>query len=156
MTAVADVIPLCRNRSCGKPLPDVPPRGLCPACEASPGVRGRYRPPTSLKKLRVCRSCSILYLAWCGRGLCTLCYRDAEIRRRFPPVVSTANTSAAPDFYGEGAAGAPTDARPGTLEKVEVMAARASRLEGIFQAGDYVEPRPATRRRTGLATVLIP
>lgn len=47
------------------------------------------------------------------------------------------------DFYGPGLPAAPTEALPGTADKVEVMAARYERRERLFHAGDARLPARA-------------
>lgn len=68
------------------------------------------------------------------RGLCWACFHRPGVREQYPPVSP----------YGRRGLGhvspkrlpAPTSARPGTPEKLEVLAARAANGEALFHPHD--------------------
>ena len=114
------------------------PRNLCRTCVAVRSVRDRFpvvaEPP---KKRPPCRHCRGRYSCR-PRGLCWPCFGDPAVRALYP-------TSAAPTSrrgVGNGVMASapppsePTDAVPGTPEKIEVLSARAARGESLWHPGD--------------------
>jgi len=86
-----------------------------------------------------------------NRGLCRQCYYNPAVdRARFAPVDPRGNRFFAdkerddgvPDFAGPAPFPQPTDALPGTPEKVAVLIARAERGEALFHPLD-AGSRPA-------------
>jgi hypothetical protein len=69
------------------------------------------------------------------RGLCWRCYYTLEINALYV-TESKFGRRSYPDFYGSAPLPDPTDARPGTPEKVAVMEERANRGESIFHPED--------------------
>lgn len=122
---------------CGR-RPAATPRNLCRTCVAVRSVRDRFpvvaEPP---KKRPPCRHCGGRYSCR-PRGLCWPCHRDGAVRALYP-------TSAAPTSrrgVGNGVLASaplpaePTDAPPGSPEKVAVLSARAARGESLWHPGD--------------------
>lgn len=69
------------------------------------------------------------------RGLCWGCFYRPGVRQLFPTLSKFGRRGVA-DFYGRGSFGEPTDALPGTPEKVEVMVERARLGQQIFHPDD--------------------
>lgn len=73
------------------------------------------------------------------RGLCHRCYYDVEIRERYEfldPELAEKYLEHGTGLEPALTEPTPTTARPGTPEKVEVMAARAARGEWLFHPLD--------------------
>lgn len=75
------------------------------------------------------------------RGLCRPCYRDPEIRGRYPcggtlSVAGTGNSHERDRTGGVRLDPSPTDAEPGSPRKQEVMKARESRGYSLFHPDD--------------------
>lgn len=82
----------------------------------------------------VCRHCS-RDRANRSRGLCWACFERPAVRAKYAP--ARHRRGAAPDFYGRAPLPeSPTDAAPGSPEKVAVMAERASRGRALFHPRD--------------------
>ena len=127
---------LCRH--CGlRPINS--PRGLCRGCYSNPRARPLYSP---VKRLNThpCLHCRqrLADPANGSRGLCHVCSRDPALKARYPsksdprlgqqePTVPIARVLAA----------RPTDARPGTPEKIAVLEARAAAGEYLWHPLDY-------------------
>ena len=116
--------------------PMATPRGLCRTCSVIRSVRDRYPAPEP-KGRPACRNCGG-NVACRPRGLCWPCFGDPGVRALYP-------TSAAPSSrrgVGNGVNAAapppaePTDAAPGTPEKVAVLSARAARGESLWHPSD--------------------
>ena len=116
--------------------PMATPRGLCRTCSVIRSVRDRYPAPEP-KGRPPCRHCRGRYSCR-PRGLCWPCFGDPAVRALYP-------TSAAPTSrrgVGNGVMASapppsePTDAVPGTPEKIEVLSARAARGESLWHPGD--------------------
>lgn len=76
------------------------------------------------------------------RGLCWDCYYAPGVRERYPSTSKFARRSK-PDFFGSLLLPTPTDAPPGSEEKMAVLAARAAAGESLFHPDDQpkiVEP----------------
>ncbi len=76
------------------------------------------------------------------RGLCWSCYYRPGVRDLFPSTSKFARRGIA-DYCGKAIMPEPTDALPGTLEKVEVLEARARRGQALWH------PLDATIERVG-------
>ncbi len=66
-----------------------------------------------------------------GRGLCKRCYNNRSVRVRYPCTLEIANTNQAPATLPE-----PTDALPGTPEKVRVLARRMQLGQQLYHPLD--------------------
>lgn len=65
------------------------------------------------------------------RGLCRACYRDRQLRERYPSTSKFGRRST-PDFLGRAVlAGTPTLAMPGTPEKVAILEQRAAHRQAL-------------------------
>jgi hypothetical protein len=82
----------------------------------------------------ICRHC---HQAKVGRprGLCWCCYYAPGVRERYPSTSKFARRGIA-DLTGERRQPIPTEALPGTPEKVAVMCARAARGQSLFHDDD--------------------
>lgn len=104
-------------------------------------TRGRYhicarRPP----RVAACHGCGKVKTIK-GWGLCSVCWRKPEVREgaRSGSARPLAGRRGVRDFYGAGKRPEePTAARPGTAEKIAVLAARAARGEGLWHERDGV------------------
>lgn len=117
-------------------------RGLCGTCHADLSIRNRYPTSRSRKRTYVagqpCRHCAAPLKVGRRRGLCWKCRHDPAIRDQYTSEAPTANRAV---DGGDGCAlgrgrGKPTDALPGTEEKILVMRARASRGKELFHPQD--------------------
>lgn len=88
----------------------LPPDGLCRACHKRPGTK--------------------------SRGLCRRCYNNYKIRRRYRVMRPFATRGYGLDDDAKPLPSMPTDALPGTAEKVTVMRARARAGVGLWHPGD--------------------
>ncbi len=83
-----------------------------------------------------CRHCSQLRTLH-RRGLCRSCYARPEIRVLYPRLKADQDKGGMPDLTGGRPHPAePTDALPGSPEKVDVLAERASRGEVLWHPDD--------------------
>ena len=116
--------------------PMATPRGLCRTCSVIRSVRDQYPAPEP-KQRPACRHCGG-NVACRPRGLCWPCFGDPGVRALYP--TSAAPTSRRGVGNGVNAAAPPpaepTDAAPGTPEKVAVLAARAARGESLWHPSD--------------------
>jgi len=93
-------------------------------------VRGKPR-------FQTCRHCRRQVPRTRRRDLCWRCYYTPAVRRLYPPVSKFAA------YRNDVSAGrrlcpprTPTDAMPGTAEKVTELAVRAQRNEHLWHSGD--------------------
>lgn len=110
------------------------------AKQNSPEVnRLHQRKMEEKRRQQICKSCKDpLKIVNRPRGLCWRCYYDESIRFNFPPV---ARSGVASEFaYLDGdqvvPAAFPTNAAPGTEEKIRVMIERLSNLQELFHPDD--------------------
>lgn len=108
-------------------------RGLCTACHRDPAVRAQY--PSSRGKGGGCKAGrraprNAPCRADCGRratqprGLCWTCYYTPGVRALFPSVSKFARQGRGTDNHCRGLP-QPTEAEPGTEDKVRVLEERA-------------------------------
>lgn len=71
-----------------------------------------------------------------GRGLCWRCSRTPGVKEKFPPVSKFGKRGVANGCFTPTAVPEPTPARPGTAEKVEVLAARAAAGLALWNDAD--------------------
>lgn len=72
------------------------------------------------------------------RGLCLRCYNNVELRKKH---LDPVRLKRGVGLDGGGRTlGEPTQARPGTEEKIQVLERRAELKQALFQPGDY-DPR---------------
>lgn len=89
------------------------------------------------KKPKACRHCE-RRAAWASRGLCQQCY-NSPARELYPLGKNAKYTTKRKIEPWMGKLPAvPTDALPGTPEKVEVMARRVARGESCFHPDDIL------------------
>lgn len=72
------------------------------------------------------------------RGLCFKCFFCREIREQYPKTHGGNWKFEGQDFNGTAPLGSPTDAEPGTPEKIAVMEGRASSKQALFHPLDPV------------------
>ncbi len=71
------------------------------------------------------------------RGLCHVCYYTPGVRELYPTVCSPCSRRGVLDFYGTPPRpGSPTNAAPGSEEKVAVLAKRAAHGEALHHPDD--------------------
>ncbi len=110
-----------------------------------------------------CRHCGKALSVERTRGLCSCCYNVKEVRRLYSikEPDSPLGRRIVTDFYGttppvrKGALGhrplpVPTDACPGTAEKIEVMHARAVLGQPLFHPDDHLSDVERATRGLGL------
>lgn len=85
--------------------------------------------------MRECRHCKHLRL-WTCRGLCWTCIHTPEISQAYPSESKFSQDSGVGKFYGLGKPTTPTNALPGTPEKVAVLEARAAAGEQMWHPED--------------------
>jgi hypothetical protein len=73
------------------------------------------------------------------RGVCSGCYRRPEVRGGFAP--SRFAPAEVADFNGPGSRPTPTDALPGTEDKILVLQGRAQAGQELFCRGDRERDR---------------
>lgn len=136
-TGASKAPPEKRCRNCTK-RKAMNARGLCYLCCAIPAVRERF--PLADSQVNAhplgspCRHCKKAPITR-GRGLCWVCGRTPEIRALYAPVSKYGRQSV--DRGGARPLPAhPTDARPGSEEKIRVMEARAARGEQLHHPQD--------------------
>lgn len=85
----------------------------------------------------VCRHCNRSTVTR-PRGLCWQCYYTPGVKDLYPSTSKYArrNTSAIPEQFGSSPLPEPTTAKPGTREKLEVIAARAKAGTALFHPQD--------------------
>ena len=89
----------------------------------------------------VCKNCG--RFASRARGLCWICYYSPA-RELFPRGCNTGLV----DFFGAGQVCQPTDAEPGSEEKILVLMARAEAKQRLWHEGDRtLVPRGTGRGR---------
>ncbi len=77
------------------------------------------------------------------RGLCWSCYYAPGVRERYPST-SKFGRRGIGNFFGKGKLPAePTEALPGTPEKIAVLAERARRKESLFHPDDALAVLPS-------------
>jgi hypothetical protein len=76
----------------------------------------------------ICRHCKQECRRLRARGLCCDCFYQPEIRQQYPLLATLAERG--------GAMPEPTDALPGTPEKVAVLEERARRRQALFHPLD--------------------
>lgn len=93
--------------------------------------------PANEPILEECVHCSMAVTSLRSKGLCYRCYECPEIRGRYPTVaLKTLDLS---KFLGRAdTTGGPTNARPGSPEKIRVLAARAANGVPLWHPGDEV------------------
>lgn len=108
--------------------------GLCSVCVRREDVRARFRPPPPVRAAygSACRHC-VRGRVTRPRGLCWTCYYTPGVKEKYGPAYQGV-------MAGEGGGYAlpaePTDAPPGSDEKIRVMAERAAAGTGIFHPDD--------------------
>ena len=90
---------------------------------------------------RLCRHC-LRTKSNRPRGLCWSCYYSPGVRDRYPSTSIYARRGVA-DFNGRASLPTPTDAVPGSAEKVAVLAERARRGQALWHPLDA----PLDRRK---------
>jgi hypothetical protein len=108
-------------------------------------VSGRVSPPLPAPALRppLCRHCRGR-LAYRPRGLCSRCYFTPAVRESYPPDPENGSDQACGRAYTSPVGRkdpknlplVPTDAMPGTPEKVEVLRERARQGVSLWHPGD--------------------
>jgi hypothetical protein len=116
-------------------------RGLCGVCHTIPNIRILY--PTygeeiveNLSEDEKCVHCKVRKKAR-PRGLCQACYYSSEIRGVYPDAIYDRWKEKLGDMNGGyKLPSEPTDARPGTEEKIKVLADRAEKKVCLFHPLD--------------------
>jgi ribosomal protein L40E len=82
----------------------------------------------------ICRHCQARRISR-TRGLCRRCFEDEEVRDLYPPRATNGGKNSR---YRSGSTGLPepTDALPGSDEKVLVLIERAARRQELFHHSD--------------------
>ena len=121
--------------------PAATPRGLCRTCSVIRSIRDQYpAPPAAPKKRPACRHCRQRYSCR-PRGLCWPCFGDPAVRDLYPTAITrTSRRGVGNEAGGYVPPSEPTDAAPGTPEKIEVLAERAGRGESLWHPGDAGGP----------------
>ncbi len=71
------------------------------------------------------------------RGLCCPCFATPSIRAQYPVAVTDRNRRGVEDFCGKaGLPPEPTEALPGSAEKIAVLAARAELRQSLWHPLD--------------------
>ena len=81
-----------------------------------------------------CLHCGSTELTHRARGLCQPCYRQPEVRALFPR--SRKCRRGIPDGFFFNPAQEATGAMPGSIDKVDVLCARAERRESLWHPLD--------------------
>lgn len=81
------------------------------------------------------------------RGLCWTCYYTPEIRDQYPSTSKFARRGIGNSNCEVPLPAQPTEARPGTPEKVAVLERRAWMRQSLWHPGDATADRPAERVR---------
>lgn len=124
--------------------------GLCMTCCKDGAVRGRFKPADPVPA-EACVHCSTGRVNR-PRGLCWGCYYRPGVKELYPPTSKYAQRGVG-NLTGERPLPAePTDAEPGTDEKIAVMVERAKRGESLFHPEDV---RLDSRPRGGPAGVVL-
>ena len=108
------------------------------------------RPPGFGEPCRHCKTGKVCR----SRRLCSTCYFTPGVKELYPVKNCKANyRGSTEDFNGAAKPpDAPTNAIPGSPEKIEVLRERAAQGMGLFHAGDFsgdVESEGILRRKTG-------
>lgn len=116
-------------------------RSLCTRCYLTPDIRAKY--PTLLKRPAACRHCGR------GkpnrpRGLCFRCFDNLTVRSLYPSTSKYARKGAGTG-NGNAPLPEPTDAAPGTPEKMAVLAARAAAGQRLWHPLDRLLPAESDR-----------
>jgi hypothetical protein len=84
-----------------------------------------------------CRHCEQRCESLIARGLCWPCYKDADVRNKYPPVLDVPPKVTRDQKERQGRPPRdPTQFEPGTEGKIEVMAERVRRRETCFHPRD--------------------
>jgi hypothetical protein len=123
-------------------------RGLCRHCPRDLATCAAYsnprgRPSTAPRK--PCHHCQRVAILR-PRGLCHRCYRRPRIRRRYPAFSQYGRRGVGNICGNAPLPSEPTDALPGSAEKIEVLAQRAARHESLWHPLDAFQPSGGTRR----------
>jgi hypothetical protein len=125
-------------------------RGLCDPCFGSRRTRERYPLPPDPPQYRgpLCRHCGAGKNCR-AKGLCWPCSMVPAIRDLYPSTSKFARKGVSVVNHNAIAPAEPTDAEPGSEEKIAVLAARAERGESLFHDDD---PRvlPKLNRLAGI------
>lgn len=151
----ADCAAVCLHCRC---RPGYWARGLCASCHRRPGVRDLYarvrrpvplgppspRPPRPWKPFAgTCRHCRRHHVNR-PRGLCWACYYAPGVRSLYPSAVNQGVAAAMNGGYQ--LPDRPTDAAPGSPEKIAVLTARAKARVQLHHPDD-LRPRGGAYRR---------
>ena len=82
------------------------------------------------------------------RGLCWTCYYAPGVKELYPPTSKYARRGVGGDNSSSPLPAEPTDAMPGSEEKIAVLLARAERGESLFHPGDVRHADDTDRRPT--------
>lgn len=85
---------------------------------------------------KTCTACGVR-TATRARGLCHPCYRDLPVRLATPPLSTNAHAHGEVDFVGQAnLPDSPTDAQPGSEDKIQVMIRRAGLRQQLHHPRD--------------------
>lgn len=103
--------------------------GLCRPCYLDTTILSQY--------VTLCRHCRQRIAARGKRTLCRACHTNQTIRAQYAPVQACLSSNHEPDFFGGHELPAePTSARPGTEEKIAVMAERVQQRVSLHHPLD--------------------
>lgn len=108
---------------------------------------------------QLCRHCQ-RRRAYKPRALCWACYYAPGVRELYPVVPCRGNRRARPDRYGRAPdPDEPTDALPGSADKIAILAHRASLGQSLFHRQDATyetapEPLQSGRQANSKGTEL--
>ena len=125
-------------------------RGLCEVCFGSRRTREKYPLPPEPPPYRgpLCRHCGAGKNCR-ARGLCFPCSMNPAIRDLYPSTSKFARKGVSASNRNSRPPTEPTDAEPGSAEKIAVLAGRAERGESLFHPDDPRVP-PKLNRLAGL------
>ena len=83
--------------------------------------------------IKRCKHCNTRW-GYRPRGLCKVCYYNLSIRKLYKP--KTTNRSPLTDFNSKGRRCKPTNAVPGSEEKIQVLCKRAEKGQQLFHPKD--------------------
>lgn len=135
----------CRERPAGSNA-----RALCVECWVNPAVRENVPlplPPVRVKPSRAapvrvsCRNCGSPVRR--PRGLCWRCYYAPGVRERFATESIFGRRGLALDPRERPLPDSPTDAPPGSPEKIRVLQERARAGRALFHPADAIAFEPA-------------
>lgn len=115
--------------------------GLCWRCSRIRDVRTRYIPASWHRrgKRRRCVHCHER-LVWRNCQLCRHCYRIPDVLAHYHPQAHRNKPPEVPDHYGPAPLPErPTRCRPGSEDKIRVLAQRASLGQALFHPRDGEE-----------------